>query len=34
MPPWPERVKGGKREKNTLIAHRALSALESKLEGI
>ena len=28
MPPWPERVKGGKREKNTLIANRALAALE------
>ncbi len=27
MPPWPERVKGGKREKNTLIANRALAAL-------
>jgi len=27
MPPWPERVKGGKREKNTLIAQRALAAL-------
>ena len=29
MPPWPERVKGGKREKNTLIAQRALAALEA-----
>ena len=29
MPPWPERVKG-KREKNTLIAQRALAALEAK----
>jgi len=28
MPPWPERVKGGKREKNALIAQRALAALE------
>ncbi len=27
MPPWPERVRGGKREKNTLIANRALAAL-------
>ncbi len=27
MPPWPERVKGGKREKNALIAQRALEAL-------
>lgn len=27
MPPWPERVRGGKREKNTLIANRALEAL-------
>ncbi len=27
MPPWPERVRGGKREKNTLIAQRALEAL-------
>ncbi len=27
MPPWPERVKGGKREKNALIAQRALAAL-------
>ena len=27
MPPWAERVKGGKREKNTLIANRALAAL-------
>ena len=27
MPPWPERGKGGKREKNTLIANRALAAL-------
>ena len=27
MPPWPERVKGGKREKNALISHRALEAL-------
>ncbi len=30
MPPWPEKVKGGKREKNTLIANRALEALEIK----
>ena len=30
MPPWPERVKGGKREKNGLIAQRALEALEAK----
>ena len=30
MPPWPEKVKGGKREKNTLIANRALEALEVK----
>ena len=30
MPPWPERVKGGKREKNGLIAQRALAALEAK----
>ncbi len=30
MPPWPERVKGGKREKNTLIANRALDALASR----
>ncbi len=30
MPPWPERVKGGKREKNTLIANRALEALGSR----
>ncbi len=30
MPPWPERVRGGKREKNTLIANRALEALESR----
>ncbi len=29
MPPWPERVKGGKREKNTLIAGRALAALSA-----
>lgn len=29
MPPWPERVKG-KREKNALIAQRALAALEAK----
>ena len=28
MPPWPERVKG-KREKNALIAQRALAALEA-----
>ena len=27
MPPWPARVKGGKREKNALIAQRALAAL-------
>ena len=27
MPPWPERVRGGKREKNALIAQRALEAL-------
>jgi len=27
MPPWPERVKGGKREKNALLARRALAAL-------
>ncbi len=27
MPPWPERVRGGKREKNRLIAQRALTAL-------
>ena len=30
MPPWPEKVKGGKREKNALIANRALEALEVK----
>ncbi|MCI9263421.1 MAG: methylenetetrahydrofolate--tRNA-(uracil(54)-C(5))-methyltransferase (FADH(2)-oxidizing) TrmFO [Oscillospiraceae bacterium] len=30
MPPWPERVKGGKREKNTLIADRALEALAAR----
>lgn len=30
MPPWPEKVRGGKREKNTLIANRALEALEVK----
>ena len=30
MPPWPEKVKGGKREKNTLIANQALEALEVK----
>ncbi len=30
MPPWPERVKGGKREKNTLIARRALEALAAR----
>ena len=30
MPPWPDRVKGGKREKNTLIARRALDVLEKK----
>jgi len=29
MPPWPERVRGGKREKNALIARRALEALEA-----
>ena len=29
MPPWPERVKG-KREKNGLIANRALEALASR----
>ncbi len=28
MPPWPERVRGGKREKNGLIAQRALEALK------
>jgi len=27
MPPWPQRVRGGKREKNALIAQRALDAL-------
>ena len=30
MPPWPEKVRGGKREKNALIANRALEALEVK----
>ena len=30
MPPWPERVRGGKREKNALIARRALEALASR----
>ncbi len=30
MPPWPERVRGGKREKNALIAQRALEALSSR----
>lgn len=28
MPPWPRRVKGGKREKNTRIAQRALEVLD------
>ncbi|WP_251446061.1 methylenetetrahydrofolate--tRNA-(uracil(54)-C(5))-methyltransferase (FADH(2)-oxidizing) TrmFO [Vermiculatibacterium agrestimuris] len=32
MPPWPERVKGGKREKNALIAQRALEALAGSLQ--
>ena len=27
MPPWPERIRGGKREKNALIARRGLDAL-------
>lgn len=34
MPPWPERVKGGKRNKNALIAARALAELEKKEENL